>query len=462
MRRALIPMCLLFSVATVAQVVVNDIVIRRNGDKAEFSFNARVDKDAVRRNRKLFLEPVIYDRDNTLRLSDIVIESRQSRIIDFRNRVPAVEGSFLTGNGKMVSYKSSVDYQDWFMGASLRIDKLLVGCNTCSDQSSIILASGIDIIDDTPVAAVEPVEKEPDLAGSAGVVNVHWNDKVLLVERHAPLPASFLKIEISPRKAITLVDNLVINFEIGSTKLDPYKFDNYKKLHNLITVLRSSKDILEGKIDITGNASPEGLQENNLRLAEGRALAVRNYILDNISYLRPKDFSVVNGGENWEGLRNLVEESSMPGRWQVLDIIDRPRTLYDFMDNASRKKYLMNLNGGETWRYMLLNFFPQLRNAASVTVYKKYEGGETRDVSITFPEQNTRIIDQAIDRIARKKIDEAMDMLTQIENDPRSWNPLGICYLLSNNMDKAREYLGKSAVAGYASARSNLDLIDQI
>lgn len=59
------------------------------------------------------------------------------------------------------------------------------------------------------------------------------------------------------------------------------------------------------------------------------------------------------------GLRDMVNGSEMKYRERVLYIIDNvPDRI---IGNTSRKKQLMDLGGGNAWRYMEKEFFPSLR-----------------------------------------------------------------------------------------------------
>ncbi len=61
--------------------------------------------------------------------------------------------------------------------------------------------------------------------------------------------------------------------------------------------------------------------------------------------------SVQGRGEDWDGLRAAVEKSGMPSKREVLAIIDS----YDIFDG--REKRLMDLQGGEPYKYMLRRCF---------------------------------------------------------------------------------------------------------
>ena len=71
----------------------------------------------------------------------------------------------------------------------------------------------------------------------------------------------------------------------------------------------------------------------------------------------------VNLGENWDDLRDLIEQSGMPYRQEVLDIIDNYTVAED------RKEKLKNLHVGIPYRYINEQFFPQLRCAHYIQIF---------------------------------------------------------------------------------------------
>lgn len=441
-KQMIISLFVLVPCATSAQLKVSDFTVVRSGDKAEVQFTAKVDDKAVKSNYKLTVTPIVSNGENAERLAPIIVRGNRRRTMDARNRITTATGSFVARNGQVVSYRSVIPYADWLQGANVSFDIESAGC--CSKQMLPLYTIAQNI---TVQGAESSADKE--------LLNVCVNGMVLIVGRNAPLPAKENAVQAMPVTK-TKPEELTIDFRAGSARLDPYAYYNYRALDGLVATLRSSKEVLSGKIDITGYASPEGIENVNYELAQNRALAVRNYILDNVPYLRPADFTIINGGENWEGLRKLAEESAMPGRWQVIDIIDHTPPRIDYVRNTSRKKLLMNLNGGQTWNYMLKNFFPQLRSAASVVIYK-IEAADKSGADTSFPASNAAIIDQAIDLIGARKASEALALLYKAQGDPRTWNPMGVCYILLDNTEKAKEYFQKAAEAGYNDARMNMD-----
>jgi hypothetical protein len=163
---------------------------------------------------------------------------------------------------------------------------------------------------------------------------------------------------------------LSLQFRQGSKTIVRELGENNRALVDLISVVRaieSSADSRVTRVVITGFTSPEGLLVDNQKLAQARADAVRAFVLDN-STLGSSRVQAHNGAVDWEGLRKLVADSNMPGKFRVLQIIDET-PIWDARRNVGRHGELMRLNGGETYKYMLQYFFPQMRQAAFIKVY---------------------------------------------------------------------------------------------
>ena len=164
--------------------------------------------------------------------------------------------------------------------------------------------------------------------------------------------------------------SLTVTFRQGAKVVDPTYKDNAATLDNIVSTIREiegSSDSRIARVVIAGFASPEGTAAVNDRLARERAEAIRNYLTGN-SGVRAEQVDLYNGGVDWHGLRKMVAESDMPDRDRVLDIIDNT-PVWDAQRNTGRHGELMRLSGGEPYRYMLRNFFPDLRNAAYIRAY---------------------------------------------------------------------------------------------
>lgn len=164
-----------------------------------------------------------------------------------------------------------------------------------------------------------------------------------------------------------------IGFPVGNSTLDTAYGNNAASLSDVVSFLESVKkdstlELVE--VSFCGSASPEGGLALNRKLAEKRRNSLERYVRERISLpngviSRPEGFIA------WERLAELVEVSDMPHKEEALNVL---RNVPEFTYNNkgvlvdSRKKRLMELQYGRTWRYMYKHFFGQIRNASVILV----------------------------------------------------------------------------------------------
>lgn len=133
---------------------------------------------------------------------------------------------------------------------------------------------------------------------------------------------------------------------------------NARELERLDKFMRSSFAdtlIYVRRITLTGYCSIEGSYAANEKLAHDRANGFRNYLDTEYGLARRFPVEVRYVGEDWDRLRQLVEASTLPGRAEVLAVIDNTDIF------KGREKKLMDLQGGVPYNLMLAELFPLLR-----------------------------------------------------------------------------------------------------
>ncbi|MFR8552893.1 MAG: hypothetical protein ACLVEU_04780 [Bacteroides cellulosilyticus] len=154
------------------------------------------------------------------------------------------------------------------------------------------------------------------------------------------------------------------------------------KIQATIDSVRNNRFATITAVDIKGYASPEGSYSNNARLAQGRATALRNYVRGLYDFGNA-EFSVSSEPEDWEGLRRMTETSDLPEKEQILAIIDGT----DIFDGRERK--LMEISGGDVYRFMLREWFPALRHSDYLVKYtiRNFTVEEAKELIYTDPRQ---------------------------------------------------------------------------
>lgn len=176
----------------------------------------------------------------------------------------------------------------------------------------------------------------------------------------------FAADSLSVSRDSTLIERFEIHYECDSIGIDTDYLSNKRQISRIKHFLMHSPRI--DSITIYAWSSPEGGYERNKWLSDQRARSAKSFLLDAAS-----DTLKLNDGmirispiaENWDGLTKLVEASYMRSdRAQVLDVLHAKG-----IDNETRKWRLEQLDRGWSWRYLIDNFMPQLREATWVCVW---------------------------------------------------------------------------------------------
>ena len=163
-----------------------------------------------------------------------------------------------------------------------------------------------------------------------------------------------VKEEVKQR---TLSGRAYVNFRVNKTDIVPDYMNNtveLRKILNSIDSVRLNKDATVDTIRLTGYASPEGPYKNNVRLAEGRTEAVRDYVKQLYDF--PARVYFTNSvPEDWDGLREYVAKSNLADRDAILAFIDERTPIEDRND---RLRALFP----QSYRFLLENEYPWLRH----------------------------------------------------------------------------------------------------
>lgn len=405
-----------------AQVFIEHESVSKVRREVEIRFDIRAEQGAVRGPYRIVCTPCLINGADTAWLNPFEVFSRTSLRRERQDRL-LYEGirDWHPGPNQMLHgttarYFTKIPYERWMRTATLSYRSEIVGCDRCKEHAVLPVAEDIPVYV-VPKATVEPVVADPR---QFEIVDVHrrW------VFRHREMK---------------------VDFRVSRTELDPDLYSNRKTLDEIVEAVKgllARQDRRLSEIEIYGFASPEGSPTFNERLGQGRAEALRDYIRAEIPGLTNSQFRLVNGEENWEGLRRMVDTSSMPGRADVLAVIDTVSV------ESGRKAQLKRLHGGRSYRYMLREFYPLLRNACYVSVY--YDVLE--DTAATT-------INEAQSRIREGDYSGALRLLDSVSDDPRAYNAIGVCHMMLEDEDEAAVWFEKALAAGVEEARANLSQI---
>ena len=183
----------------------------------------------------------------------------------------------------------------------------------------------------------------------------------------------FLALGMQTASAQENDKEVCIEFRVGSSVLDPNFGNNASNLNDVIKFLneiRNDNSIELTKVTFCGSASPEGDKARNIKLAQNRCASMEQYVRQRIN-LPDNIINRQEWSDSWRKLAYYVEHSDMPEKKEVLhELLETQEYTYNKQGKLidSRKKRLMELNYGRTWKYMLDEFFPSVRNASAILV----------------------------------------------------------------------------------------------
>lgn len=350
-------------------------------DHVEIEFEISAGKKAAKRGRTLIITPVLKSDGGKRELPFVVVNGRASKAAVQRHAMSAGAVIFDSGismkNGGNAVYEANFPFEDWMEGAHLGLEGIDAGC--CDSRRveigmiarQVMVTKGFDIVE-VPVQlpVIEKLSTAEKLALDFPFIipvmpETHeitsMRDAEIFDDSHPAIVRSLTE---------TRDNTLTIYFHQSDSRIDYSYADNNASLVKLISAVRAieeSGDSRIARVMIAGFASPEGTAEFNERLARERALAVKAF-LNEKSPVYGDMVTIYNGREDWQGLRELIEASDMPNKREVLDIIDNT-PVWDTRTQTGRRATLMNLRGGDPYRYMFREFFPLLRNAAYIKIY---------------------------------------------------------------------------------------------
>jgi len=293
---------------------------------------------------------------------------------------------------------------------------------------------------------------ESDLCGCAGHVQQLGSDKVanrIILEGVKPYRAlpnvSYIRPEVEEVKARSESADVFLDFPVARTEINPSFGNNPRELQKIEQVLREireDKNLTVSNVTITGYASPEGDINFNNQLSRGRAEALRGY-LSMRAGIPSHLYQVGYGGEDWDGLARLVQQSYIEPKETILSIIR-------YYNPQERKNRLKALNGGRTYQQLLHQLYPQLRRVVSKIDYtaRRFNVEEAKEIIKTRPKQlslNEMFLVANTYEEGSKEFKEVFETAVKIfPDDPVANLNAAASALLEKDITRAERYLQKA------------------
>jgi tetratricopeptide (TPR) repeat protein len=226
--------------------------------------------------------------------------------------------------------------------------------------------------------------------------------------------------------------------------------------------------------------------EMNNRLSHGRAEALKNY-LSRRNEIPSHLYRIGNGGEDWNELVRMVQNSHIEPNGAILSII---RTSF----GEARKERLKALGGGAVYQQLLHEYYPRLRRVVSRIEYtvrefnteeaqqvfkvhpqqlslnemfllaNTYPEGSKEFLSVfetavrIFPNDPVANLNAAASALLAKDPVKAEHYLQKAKkNTPAYYNNLGVLNMMQSNYVRAGNLFRRAAEGKLAAALKNLD-----
>lgn len=428
----------------VERVGVSNIVVEKT-DNGQMIVSMQVNpkETSVKYNQQLEITPIVVstDKSKTQSLEPIVIAGKNAYYYTTRND-ESEKYVYKAGKNAVYDYTDSTPFQNWMNNSVLAFDIKTTGCCGSNSNDREIL----------PVA---------DLNYLAPQFNPTFD---------------YIEPTAVASKLFNLEGRAYISFIVNKTNIDPNYMNNPEELKKILSTIDAVKDNKDAKvrlIKLTGYASPEGPYANNVRLAEGRTVALKEYVRQ--QYAFPENlFQTSSVPEDWEGLKAAVEKSGLADAGAIVDFINSD---YPIEQRNERLRALFP----QTYPFLLKNIYPGLRHTDYVITYEvrkytdvneikqvlktrpqnlslnefflaaqTYEPGspefdEVFDVAVRmYPDDPTANINAASASISRGDLDSAAKFLQRVGDNPKAEYVKGILDAKRGNYDSALIHFKKS------------------
>ena len=404
-----------------AQTVIRNEAMTQDGNNVTVTFEVDTDQTDIPSRRKEVILPYIYNGKDTLFLDVVEVygkgrfkRERQVNAID-GDKTWELTGNQILKNEGVYPYRSEIPLKRWMTSANLGIRRQIVGCACESDMADENLAEGIALFE------------EPQ------------------VQRRIP---EYALTEASERWDFGQ-DELEVIFKVSKVDIDHTIFNNqvtFTKLLAAVDKIFENPKYKLDKIEVSGYASPEGPESFNNWLGENRAKALINYVIDQRPQygLTMDNFKVINGDENWTGLKKLLADSDVDQKDEVIAVIDNVK-----FSNARKKATIKAMDGGKVWKEMLDKIYPYLRCTRYQAVY--YE---------SIVDNAAEVINKSNELIRAGKYAEAQKEVEAVQEDDRAYNTLGVALMMQKRFEEALPWFNKALEAGNLSAQKNIDAVN--
>ena len=410
----------------------------RNG-RVVMDFIVTLPKQLLGRSRSVVITPILHKPDESVPLEDLVIRGGRFSLLqqrDYWQYETYVERFRPDTVGREAAFNRFVKFP---YPEDARLDSLVEGRSTVTYYYSQAVKT-----DETSKKMLVTLQGQV-LAVDDSAYRLPPSDTLSYV-----VSSMLTFVDTVPRYRIKVIDKFVtvedrnyIQFFVGDTRVVDTQDDNRRQLDKITGLIRQIVEQQEFYVDtitLTAASSPEGAYAFNDRLSQGRAAALKRYLVRRYGRSIDTMLTVRWVAEDWQELTNRIRtDREFVNRDAILELIAAEKNL-DRREQAIRQRF------PEEYAYIRSVIYPQLR--AVNFRYNLRRKGMVKD-TIHTTELDTAYA-RGVELLRKRKYAKALYIL----NDYNDRNTV-VAHLSMDHNEQALELLDampKDAVTEYLRA----------
>ena len=410
----------------------------RNG-RVVLDFIVTLPKQLLGKSRSVVITPILHKPDESVALEDLVIRGGRFSLLqerDYWQYETYVERFRPDTVGREAAFNRFVKFP---YPEDVRLDSLVEGRSTVTYYYSQEVKT-----DETSKKMLVTLQGQV-LAVDDSAYCLPPSDTLSYV-----VSSMISFVDTVPRYRIKVIDKFVtvedrnyIQFFVGDTRVVDTLGDNRRQLDKITGLMRQIVEQQEFWVDtitLTAASSPEGAYAFNDRLSQGRAAALKRYLVRRYGKSIDTMLIVRWVAENWPELTQRIRtDKSIENREAILALIASEK-------NPDRREQAIRLRFPKEYAYIRSVIYPQLR--AVNFRYNLRRKGMVKDTIHTTELDTTYT--RGVELLQKRKYAKALYIL----NDYNDRNTV-VAHLSLDHNERAMELLAtmpKDAVTEYLRA----------
>ena len=325
----------------------------RNG-RVVLDFIVTLPKQLLGRSRSVVITPILHKPDESVALEDLVIRGGRFSLLqerDYWQYETYVERFRPDTEGREAAFNRFVKFP---YPEDVRLDSLVEGRSTVTYYYSQAVKT-----DETSKKMLVTLQGQV-LAVDDSAYRLPPSDTLSYV-----VSSMLSFVDTVPRYRIKVIDKFVtvedrnyIQFFVGDTRVVDTLGDNRQQLDKITGLIRQIVEQQEFWVDtitLTAASSPEGAYAFNDRLSQGRAAALKRYLVRRYGRSIDTMLTVRWVAEDWQELTNRIRtDREVVSRDAILELIVAEK-------NPDRREQAIRQRFPKEYAYIRSVIYPQLR-----------------------------------------------------------------------------------------------------